>query len=251
MNKSFNILQLNVWMGKIEGNLRRFFRNNNFDVICLQEVMCSTDAERHLAKLCFDASQIIDASGMPYSFFSPNWRSKMANGHLEVGNMILSRAPFLSQHSEFVHGQYVPDMILGSAPAPRNNLNVQIVNLANGLTVVNHHGLWRPDPMGDQESVTTFSKLAKIIQPYAVSGPLVLCGDLNLVHEAPAMRELDFLTDLTEVYEVRNTLSGLKFDGEVACDHIMTNKKVKVNNFVVHNDIISDHLAVSAKIELA
>lgn len=237
-------------MGKVEGNLRRFFRNHNFDIICLQEVMYSADAKNHLAKLCFDASQIVDASGMPYLFFSPNWRSKMANGHLEVGNMILSRIPFVNEHSEFVHGHYIPDMILGSAPAPCNNLNVQIVTLANGLIVVNHHGFWRPNPLGDSESITAFKKLSQIVRPYAKQGPLVLCGDLNLVHAAPAMRSLDFLVDLTEQHEVKSTLSGLKFDGEVACDHIMTGPDLVVDDFKVHNDLVSDHLALSARIVL-
>lgn len=40
-NISMKILQLNVWMGKVEGELKRFLENNNFDVICMQEVMSS------------------------------------------------------------------------------------------------------------------------------------------------------------------------------------------------------------------
>lgn len=248
---NISILQLNVWMGKVEGNLRRFFQSHNSDIICLQEVMYSADATRHLSKLCFDASQIAEASEMPYVFFSPNWQSVIANGHHEVGNMILSKIPIVKQHSEFVHGHFVPDMILGTAPMPCNNLNVQIVTLENGLTVVNHHGFWRPNPMGDEESKAAFQKLAQIVHPYAERGPLVLCGDLNLVHAAPAMRELDFLTDLTEVYGVTNTLSGLKYDGKVACDHIMTNSDITVDQFTVHDDLVSDHLALSAKIQFS
>ena len=249
MSNEINILQLNVWMGKVEGNLRRFFRNNNFDIICLQEVMYSSDAEKHLGRLCFDAHQIIESSGMPYHFFSPNWRSKMANGHVEVGNMILSKSPFISQHSEFVHGRYVPDMILGK-DAISGNINVQIAKLASGLTVINHHGFWYPSPVGDDESLVAFRRLAKIIKPYAASEPLVLCGDLNLIHDAPAMRSLDFLEDLTDTHGVKNTLTGLKFDGEVACDHIMINSQVALSKFIVHDALVSDHCALSAKIKL-
>lgn len=43
------ILQLNVWMGKVEGNLRRFLENNQFDVICMQEVFASQSREEHLS----------------------------------------------------------------------------------------------------------------------------------------------------------------------------------------------------------
>lgn len=212
--------------------------------------MYSSDAERHLSKLCFDAAQIVEASGLPYVFFTPNWRSRMANGHLEVGNMVLSRIPFVGQHSEFTHGHYVPDMVLGAAPTPGNNLTVQVVELENGLQVVNHHGFWCSNPLGDEESQVAFRKLAEVVRPYADQGPLVLCGDLNLVHAAPAMRELDFLTDLTEAYGATTTLSGLKFDGQVACDHIMTTPGLAVNRFTIHDELISDHLAISAEITL-
>lgn len=243
------VLQLNVWMGKVEGNLRRFLLENDFDVICMQEVMHSDDAEKHLARLCFDAAQIIEASRLPYHFFSPNWRSKIGNGHMEVGNMILSRVPFVSEHSEFVHGRFVEDMTLGKA-SPSNNINVQIVKLENGLTVVNHHGFWYPSPVGNDESVGAFVKLAEIVKPYAETEPLVLCGDLNLIHEAPAMRALDFLRDLTAENDVKSTLSGLKFDGEVACDHIMVNNKMAVDGFAVLPALVSDHRAVMARVVL-
>ena len=33
------VLQLNAWMGKIEGTLKRFLEDEKFDVICMQEVM--------------------------------------------------------------------------------------------------------------------------------------------------------------------------------------------------------------------
>ncbi len=77
-----------------------------------------------------------------------------------------------------------------------------------------------------------------------------MCGDLNVIHEAPAMRALDFLCDLTHENHVQNTLSGLKYNGAVPCDHILVSPEVKVENFKVYPDLISDHLALSAEVEL-
>ena len=79
----------------------------------------------------------------------------------------------------------------------------------------------------------------------------MMCGDFNIIHASPAMRELDFLRDLTEEYGVTNTLSGLKFDGEVACDHILVNDKVTVQNFGVIDKIVSDHKGLVAEIDFA
>jgi endonuclease/exonuclease/phosphatase family metal-dependent hydrolase len=58
------------------------------------------------------------------------------------------------------------------------------------------------------------------------------------------MRELDFLHDLTHEKGIKNTLSGLKFNGEVACDHILVNDLVKVKRFEVLGDLVSDHKAL-------
>ena len=38
------ILQLNVWTGRLKGALERFVRENEADVICMQEAVWSEDA---------------------------------------------------------------------------------------------------------------------------------------------------------------------------------------------------------------
>lgn len=245
-NINMKILQLNTWMGKIEGNLRRFLETNQFDVICMQEVFASQNCTAHLSRLCFDLSQILRASKLEHYFFSPNWGGKIANGDYELGNLIISRTPFVETYSEFINGEYHSDTVLGATVG--NNLNIQIVKLADGLTVVNHHGFWRSDPIGDEDTIKAFTKVGEIVGN--LGGPVVLCGDLNIVHESPAMRPLDFLRDLTYEYQIDNTLSGLKFNGKVACDHIMVNDQVEVKDFQVLPDLVSDHLAVTADLAI-
>ncbi len=240
------ILQLNTWMGKVEGNLTRFLETHDFDVICMQEVMSSPDRETHLSRLCVDQSRLQKAARLPYAFFSPNWGSSLAGGKIEWGNLILSKIPFVEQKSVFINGAYNPETILGETPG--NNLNVQIVKLENGWTVANHHGFWRPDPLGDDGSVRVFEKLAEVIKLEAA--PFVLCGDLNIIHSSPAMRALDFLRDLTDEYQVPTTLSGLKVAFDVPCDHIMISPGLKVENFTVYQELVSDHLAISAELSL-
>lgn len=231
-------------MGKVEGNLRRFLENHKFDVICMQEVMASPDREGHLAGLCFDLSQILRASGMKYHFYSPNWSSDLAGGSMTWGNLILSNIPFTETQSSFINGEYKEGTVLGQDIA--NNLNIQIARLENDMTIVNHHGFWRPFPMGDEDSVRAFEKVGRIVG--ALEGPVVMCGDLNIIHESPPMRPLDFLCDLTHENKIKNTLSGLKFDGDVACDHILINSSVEVDQFKVYPDLISDHLALMADV---
>ena len=100
--------------------------------------------------------------------------------------------------------------------------------------------------MGDETTVKVMRKVANIVK--SLDGPIVMCGDFNIIHEAPAMRELDFLRDLTYEYGIDNTLSGLKFNGKVACDHILVNDAVRVKRFRVLDDIVSDHKALVAEV---
>lgn len=241
------ILQLNTWMGKVEGKLERFLKAHDFDVICMQEVLASPDRELHLSRLCVDKSRLAKAAGLPYEFFSPNWGSELAGGKLELGNLILSKIPIVEQKSLFVHGNYNPQTILSEVPG--NDLNVQVVKLENGWTVANHHGFWRPNPIGDEETIKASMQLAEILKPEPL--PFVLCGDLNIIHESPAMRPLDFLRDLTNENHIQTTLSGLKVACDVACDHIMISSGIKADNFIVHPELVSDHLALSADLEVA
>lgn len=241
------ILQLNVWLGKIEGNLKRFLEQNKFDVICMQEVMFSDNCAEHLGRTCFDAARIIEASGMSYSFFSPNFSYKMADGEAQVGNLILSRTPFAGTQSEFASGSFLQNAILGKTV--QDAWNFQMARLENGLIIINHHGYWQPNPLGNEDSVKSMQNVADFVKPLAAEFPLVMCGDLNIEYNSPAMRPLDFLTDLTVENQIDSTLSGLKYDGKVACDHILINDKIKAVDFGVRSELVSDHLALETTVE--
>jgi len=97
-------------------------------------------------------------------------------------------------------------------------------------------------------TVKTMGKVADEIKK--TEGPIAMCGDLNVVSASPAMRELDFLRDLTAENKLKTTLSGLKFDGEVACDHILVSDEVEVQDFKMRNELISDHFALEAEISV-
>lgn len=239
------ILQLNVWTGRIKGALIDFFKTHDFDVICLQEAVWAGDNER-LANFFATVEQIKEASGLKYELKSSNWGMEIfADDRMEQGNVILSRYPIKREESELVHGEY------GVAKTVKDfyehAYTLQIAELDNGVTIVNHHGYWQPTPVGNETTVEVMKKVAAVV--HEIKGPVVMCGDLNIVHKAPAMRELDFLHDLTEENGIKNTLSGLKFNGEVACDHILVNDLVEVVRFEMLPDLVSDHRALTAEIK--
>ena len=240
------ILQLNIWTGRIKGALLQFLQNNEFDVICLQEAVWS-NRDDVLENFSASVRQISEVSSLSNISRSSNWQMKfLDDGLINQGNVILTRDKIIEETVESVYGK---ETVANSREDFRDHeYTLQIIKLANGLNIVNHHGYWLPTPLGDETTVEVMKKVANYVKK--IDGPLVVCGDLNIIHASPAMRELDFLRDLTDEYGVTNTLSGLKFNGEVACDHILVNDKVTVRDFKVLDDIMSDHKGLVAEIDL-
>jgi endonuclease/exonuclease/phosphatase (EEP) superfamily protein YafD len=117
-------------------------------------------------------------------------------------------------------------------------------------TIANHHGHHEYDPDGNDESVAAMGRVADALRD--VSGPLVLCGDLNVVPESRAMRVFDgWLDDVVAHSGAKTTLSGINVDRDVVCDHILVNDRVAVKDFKVDTVIVSDHYPLVAIIEKA
>ena len=240
------ILQLNVWTGRIKGALLEFLNSNDFDVICMQEAVWIKDKQKELENFFVTVDQIKEASGLKHESRSSNWGMRIfsEDNIMEQGNVILSKSEIAEERNALVHNEY--GIVESVQDFYEHAYTLQVAKLKNGLNVVNHHGYWKPTPMGDETTVKVMRKVASIVK--SLDGPIVMCGDFNIVHEAPAMRELDFLRDLTHEYHIDNTLSGLKFNGNVACDHILVNDAVQVEDFRVLDDIVSDHKALVAEI---
>lgn len=240
------ILQLNVWTGRIKGALIDFFKTHDFDVICLQEAVWAGNDER-LRNFFATVDQIKEVTGLKNEVRSSNWGMNIFsdNDVMEQGNVILSRYKIVKEKTELVYGEY------GLANSMQDFYDhaytLQIAELENSVTIINHHGYWQPTPVGNETTVEVMREVAKNVRK--IKGPVIMCGDLNIIHEAPAMREIDFLRDLTEENNIKNTLSGLKFNGEVACDHILVNDLIKVKHFEVLQDLISDHKALVLETE--
>ena len=245
------VLQLNVWTGRLKGALTRFFSEHDYDIICLQEAVWSEEADAHLGHFVDTVDDLQKASGLPYVEKVSNYGVAMLGGEatMEQGEVILSRFPIVSVEKKLINGKYCCatnfNMKVGN-PADQAYRALK-VKLENGLTVLTYHGYWLPDPIGDEKTVECMRKVADMIRDE--KGPVAMCGDLNVETASPAMRELDFLKDLTVETGTKQTLMNLKFVKDVACDHILINDGIEWSNFEVHKELVSDHAAVSVELE--
>lgn len=247
---SFKILQINTWTGRIKDGLTRFIKEGGFDVVCMQEAVWLGKGAGFLDAFVDTVDKIKKAGGFQYDFRSTNYGIKMFDGvdRCEQGNVILSKIPFKATEEKVLIGDYyVADGRPDSKDVTLDHrYTAQKVTLENGFVIVNYHGYWLKDPLGDRLTTKCMKQVADMIREE--ESPVVMCGDLNIVSEAPAMRELDFLTDLTALNKVKTTLRNVKFEKDVACDHILVSKNVSYRDFKVIDAKVSDHMALSVEI---
>lgn len=237
---------MNVWTGRMQGAIERFLRENDFDVICMQEAVWSEDIPELLEHFSTSVEQIKEASGLQYDFRSSSYYIEAMGGRIEQGIVILSRLPIVESESKHILGEYksINDVYNNNG----HEYCAQKIVLENELVVLNYHGYWQSNPIGNETTVECMRKVADMIREE--ERPVVMCGDLNIVAASPAMRELDFLHDLTAENNIKQTLQDLKFVKDVACDHILINEKVSAKNYQVYDQLVSDHKAVSVEVEI-
>lgn len=234
--------------------LTNYIKKENPDIICMQEAVWCDDqrADNYLRRNSDTVYKIMENCGFQYVSLAPNFGLKMFNGEFisQNGLAILSKIPIVEDEKKLIYSEYSVRTSLDDIvePAGEHGYYAQKVVLENGLVVVNYHGYWQKDPMGNETSTLCMRKVADMMRDE--ERPVVMCGDLNLTYKAPAMRELDFLTDLTAKNGVKTTLRNLRFEAEVDCDHILINDKVECVDYLLHDDMVSDHLTLTVDLNL-
>ena len=245
------VLQINAWNGRIKDGLSRFILDGKFDVVCVQEAVWSDDCNEYLELYVDTVDKIARMAGFDYVFKTSHYGTKILDGSVqfEIGNVILSRIPFVGTREEEIIGEYVViENISDFQYIADHCYMAQKAILDNGLAIVNYHGYWQKDPLGNDVSAKCMRKVAELIKNDYY--PTIMCGDLNVVSKSPAMRELDFMRDLTVINQVKTTLRNIRFVKDVACDHILITNELRRKRFNVINAAISDHRALVAEIEM-
>ncbi|MDO5475474.1 MAG: endonuclease/exonuclease/phosphatase family protein [Candidatus Saccharibacteria bacterium] len=246
------ILQLNAWTGRIKDGLSRFIADGDYDIVCLQEAIWSEKGSDFLELYLDTVDKIKHLGDFPYDFRSSNYGVSIFGGEAQVeqGNVILSKIPFKNTNEITVYGQYsIADTLsTSSATINKHCYTAQKVQLENGLTLANYHGYYLTNPIGDETTIECMHNVAEMLKK--VTSPVVMCGDLNVISESPAMRELDFLSDLTAQNQVKTTLRNIRFVEDVPCDHILVSNDIKYENFQVINAPVSDHRALTVEINI-
>jgi hypothetical protein len=229
------------------------------DVFCFQEVFDTTQADvdflhpdEYLCGNLFQRLERLIGGCRPQKFtgefaFRPDSPTRMSQALFYRNSL-----PAIAYGSEVIHQpeQPVED---GSAVISGRMMQYLMVDQPNGssdclkpMTVINYHGLWGGGGKTDTpERLEQSRRLRRLMDE--MPGPIVLCGDLNLLPETESLRILDSgHRNLVLEGTVKTTRTPLyRHYHDSRCpkmaDYVIVSSGVRVQQFQVMPDLASDH----------
>jgi endonuclease/exonuclease/phosphatase family metal-dependent hydrolase len=247
-------MQINLWSGRIQRPILKLIEQEAPDVIFAQEVM-SYPGEIHHSSPWYSwrTPQLMAESGkLGHTFFSPSTTYAMFDHKLSYGNAIFAKYPLSLTSTHYTGGSGPEHFDQPSAVDHNTTRNFQhaIIEMdGKKLNLINHHGHWMNQPLGNETSIERLQLLADFIA--TLEGPIVMAGDLNLSPDSPAIQHFLDATQLVDVATRRGatTLSKAHYvDRPVICDYILISPELALNDVQIIDAVVSDHKAIVAQI---
>lgn len=244
------IVSLNTWGGRAgEDNLLDFFaKRKDVDVFCLQEIWSAPyeNFDGHAAGgVAIDHSKIMTEGMQKISSTLPN-HTKYFRPHFmdNYGLLMLVKKDLdvITEDEIFVYKEkgHIPDGDIGN-----HARNIQYVTLmTNGrpVTIFNFHGLWNGKGKTDTDDrISQSQNISNFIE--SLNGECVLCGDFNLLPNTKSIQILEEsgLRNLIKEYKVKSTRTSYYTKPEKHADYVFVSSGIKVGDFQVLPDEVSDH----------
>lgn len=250
------IMQINVWQGRLLRPLLALIQKEAPDIIFAQEIYSYPHTiEMSSPWNYFATLELIKAQNhFDHTYFSAASTFPMFGRELSYGNAILTWHSISHQVTVYTgdgHPTSYTDVATYNGNAGRNFQHIVIDTGHTRLNLINHHGHWVNQPLGDEISHERLQKLAAHIE--ALEEPVIVCGDFNLSAESPAMqsfRQSVNLRDAVASAQPTTTLSVAHHLGHnIICDYILTSPSLKVTRAEVSDSLVSDHKALIVEID--
>lgn len=226
------ILFLNLWRCYLRDEVSEYLLSHvgNTDVFCFQEVYES----RRLLNFIYDDFQKVSAD------------------KILIGDEDYSNETFVNKSIDIINTEQITKDIENVGVGIHTSLKVhsQIVHICN------YHGLPRPGNKKDTSERLTQSK--EIVKYYSkINGPKIIGGDFNLdiTTKSLTIFEKAGYVNLIKKHNIRTTRNKIAWDKfpeekQMYADYVFVSSDVKVKNFEVTKNEISDHLPMILKIEI-
>ncbi|MBQ8043778.1 MAG: endonuclease/exonuclease/phosphatase family protein [Clostridia bacterium] len=257
------LLDLNVGI-KLDNTkeVLEFIKNENADICTFQEAMNAVEDS------CFDIfkskNDIVKLENYKYNEFAPlfiaegitknNVIVRDFGGKAEQGSLIISKYKIIEHYNQFYYNEYKYEYdatYFREKDWCRSIQNTIIEIDGKEIQIINVHGIWNKDKIGDER---TIKQSEFILNNIRKDIPVIVVGDFNLLPNTESIKALNNeLVNLIEKYNIKSTRPNFNDGldtGNIVCDYIFVNDKVKVNDFTVINTNISDHLPLILDFEI-
>jgi exonuclease III len=244
------LVSLNTWGGKAGLNkLSHFLKNNKeIDIFCFQEVWHNGHQFvgikaggvilKNVVPNLYD--KITEILLEHDSYFRPHFHE-----HYGLVIFIKKNIKVIEEGDIFV---YKDKGYISKDDSGNHARNIQYLTFetTKGLrTVINFHGLWNgqgktdtDDRLKQSDNIINFIK--------KLSNPFVISGDFNLSPDTKSIKNLEEfgLRNLIKEFNITSTRSNLYKKENRFADYVFINEGIKVKDFKVLQDEVSDHLPV-------
>jgi endonuclease/exonuclease/phosphatase family metal-dependent hydrolase len=253
------VLQLNINGDNYWDKLIPFLSSHDFDVMHLQEV---TGKNTHSGTLhsnrdvFLELQKILQEKYNAELTISQRYTSSPSS---YMGNAIFFKKSFplinkkelvISKHEGLFPSDSYTYEGLGRAIL---HLTLEIEN--KHISFINAHLAWAKTPQEKPHQTEQGEKVLEYLQ--TVHRPFIFSGDFNLDPMQPTIQKFNKIArNLTQEYHVTNTLNPrthrakVLFPKGVAVDYIYASNDLQIKKFAVVQEDISDHLGLTAEIEV-
>lgn len=234
------LITLNTWGGHVHKELLEFFKENqDTDIFCLQEIYKGAKTEK----------------------MDPEFMQDALDLYSDIEKTLLNHKGYFRPHIEDWYGLAIfvkkeieikreGDIFIydteynGAGNHSRNLHYIEVEHNGKAVTIANVHGLWNGKGKTDSpERILQSHKIKEFMD--SVAGEKILCGDFNLRPDTESVRILEQgMMNLIKEYSVESTRTSLYLKPEKHADYIFTSPSIKVVDFKVLEDEVSDHAAL-------
>lgn len=240
---------LNVWRGKLLDQLIAFAERESpaTDVFCFQEMVSSVRSGSAESDVFSALRKILpDFSG----YFEP--AEDYPDGTQMGLAMFVRKRDAVEREGDFFVYR-TRDALVGDDGRTLGK-NIQFAELADAgkeFTVMNFHGLWSGADRNDSsERIAESKNVKKFMDGFSESK--IVCGDFNLTLGTESLGIIDAgMRNLIKEYGITSTRPEKFFPyPDKYCDYILVDRDVKVADFKVLADEVSDHLPLAVTFEI-
>lgn len=227
--------------------LNFFEKYRDTDIFCLQEIWQGGEhAMDYYAKIwgkgitntqIADISKILDGH---CAFFYPSHEDFYG-----LAIFIKKSITVIEEGEIFVHKTKEDIWDKEDVNHARNLQYITFGTPKNLITVANFHGLWNGAGKEDsRERLLQSDNIANFIKQ--VKNSLVLCGDFNLLPETKSLKKLEILglKNLIKEFGITSTRSNHYKKPQKFADYTFVTPDIRVKEFKMLPDEVSDHLAM-------